>query len=255
MYRRSLLTVLACLLPLAAQAQPAPPAMPVTGVQSEPLSDPSGIAVLELFTSRSCVFCPQADRLFAELARQPNVIALACHADYFHSADALARNVCIGRQSWYMNLLRGGASYTPQMVFNGADDAIGYKMERVVALLKQARAQGVQRIAISPLSGESYRLDLPPLPQQGLQDYDLAVATVRKPARAAVTTGAYRGEDITYVRAADVLQVLPLRQYKSQSFTLTVPLRGDNDGFVVFLQRPDTGRIAAAGQFALAARP
>ena len=39
--------------------------------------------VVELFTSQGCSSCPPADALLGELARKPNIVALAYHVDYW----------------------------------------------------------------------------------------------------------------------------------------------------------------------------
>ncbi len=44
---------------------------------------PGPQAVLELFTSQGCSFCPPADAYLAELARRPGVISLALPVDYW----------------------------------------------------------------------------------------------------------------------------------------------------------------------------
>jgi len=40
-------------------------------------------AVAELFTSQGCSSCPAADAYLAELARDPEIVALAYHVDYW----------------------------------------------------------------------------------------------------------------------------------------------------------------------------
>ena len=59
-------------------------ALPVPAVEQEQIPRlGKAPVVVELFSSQACVFCPRADRLFADLLKQDNVIGLACHVDYF----------------------------------------------------------------------------------------------------------------------------------------------------------------------------
>ena len=66
-------------------AQTNVPAVPPLAVEQEQLQDlaPKGPTVIELFSSQACMFCPKADALLDVLALKDNVIALACHVDYF----------------------------------------------------------------------------------------------------------------------------------------------------------------------------
>jgi hypothetical protein len=40
--------------------------------------------VVELFTSQGCSSCPPADKYFGELAKRPDLIALAFHVEYWN---------------------------------------------------------------------------------------------------------------------------------------------------------------------------
>ena len=40
-------------------------------------------SVVELFTSQGCSSCPPADRILADLARDPNVLAMSFPVDYW----------------------------------------------------------------------------------------------------------------------------------------------------------------------------
>jgi hypothetical protein len=87
----------------------------------------AGPAVLELFTSQGCSSCPPADALLGELARQPGVIALAWHVDYWNNLgwkDPYARPQWTERQRAYARLLRDEV-YTPALVINGAAMVVG----------------------------------------------------------------------------------------------------------------------------------
>jgi hypothetical protein len=83
--------------------------------------------VLELFTSQGCSSCPPADALLGELVRQPGVIGLAWHVDYWNSlgwTDRYARRTWTDRQNSYAKHL-GGEVFTPALVVNGAAMVVG----------------------------------------------------------------------------------------------------------------------------------
>ncbi len=111
MRRRDLMT--ASLLTLA---------LPGTRGHAEPAP-----VVLELFTSQGCSSCPPADALLGELTRQPNVIGLAWHVDYWDSLgwhDPFARHAWTERQQAYARHLQAEV-YTPALVVNGAAMVVG----------------------------------------------------------------------------------------------------------------------------------
>ncbi len=99
--------------------------------------------VLELFTSQGCSSCPPADALLGTLARQPGVIALAWHVDYWNSLswrDPFASAEATNRQRLYAQRISTFV-YTPALVINGAimevgSDAanIGHAMQQTAAL-------------------------------------------------------------------------------------------------------------------------
>ncbi len=241
----SLVLLLAARFP--ALAQPAPPAMPVAAVQAESLADPSRPVVLELFTARSCAFCPRADKMLAELSGRQGVIAIACHVDYFRGADPLAQPFCIARQAWYMDRLRAGPAYTPQLVINGMRDTAVRNTDRLDRLIAAAIDQNLDLIRIRPLEDKAFELQLPDsMAKQDLKGWMFVVAAFRKPVQGPAESG---GEALTYVHAADTLRLMPLDALKGTAFKLTIPLSNDQEGFAVLLQRQDTGQIAAAGQY------
>lgn len=84
-------------------------------------------AVLELFTSQGCSSCPPADALLGQLARQPGIIALAWHVDYWNGLgwrDPYSTATATQRQRRYAAALREDV-YTPALVVNGARMVVG----------------------------------------------------------------------------------------------------------------------------------
>jgi hypothetical protein len=96
-------------------------------------------AVLELFTSQGCSSCPPADRLVAQFANDPSVVALSVPIDYWDYLgwrDTLANPAHSARQRAYARARGDGQVYTPQIVVNGSADALGSDqaaIERAIA--------------------------------------------------------------------------------------------------------------------------
>ena len=83
--------------------------------------------VLELFTSEGCSSCPPADALLGRLARQPGIIALAWHVDYWNGFgwhDPYSSALATQRQRNYASQLHDEV-YTPALVVNGTHMVVG----------------------------------------------------------------------------------------------------------------------------------
>src|ERR1700724_4324914 len=85
-------------------------------------------ALLELFTSQGCSSCPAADKLLAELGNDPSLVALSVPIDYWDYLgwkDTLAIPGHANRQKAYSRVRGDREVYTPQVVVNGAVQALG----------------------------------------------------------------------------------------------------------------------------------
>ncbi len=88
-------TILAGLVLAAAAFAPAV-------AQDRPAERPR--AVIELFTSQGCSSCPPADRLMAEMAKDPTLIVVSLPVDYWDYLgwkDTLAHSTFTYRQKAY----------------------------------------------------------------------------------------------------------------------------------------------------------
>lgn len=86
------------------------------------------LVVVELYTSQGCSSCPPADEILAELARQPDILPLALHVDYWDYIgwkDMYAQPDFTKRQKAYAHVAGLRSIYTPQMVVAGQDHIVG----------------------------------------------------------------------------------------------------------------------------------
>lgn len=123
-------TLLSCAI--AAQAQPRP-------------------AVIELFTSEGCSSCPPAETYLGELARRPDVLALAFHVDYWDNLgwrDRFEVSEATPRQRLYANTLRLPSIYTPQLIVDGRVDFVGSDRTSIAKALAEARHGVTVAVAI-----------------------------------------------------------------------------------------------------------
>jgi hypothetical protein len=106
--------------------------------QSATSSEP--VVVVELFTSQGCSSCPPADELFARLAKNPHVIPLALHVDYWDYigwTDSFAKAQFTDRQKAYARAIGSRTIYTPQLIVGGMDRVEGHQPDQVKALIKR----------------------------------------------------------------------------------------------------------------------
>ena len=95
--------------------------------------------VVELFTSQGCSSCPPADKILAKLAKEPGVLVLAWHVDYWDYLgwkDTLGVVGATERQRVYAANFKSASVYTPQAVVNGATGLVGSKETQVRSALK-----------------------------------------------------------------------------------------------------------------------
>src|SRR5262245_16170104 len=97
-------------------------------------------AVIELFTSQGCSSCPAADKLLAEIARDPNIVAMTLAVDYWDYIgwkDTLAIAGHTTRQRAYAKVRGDRQVYTPQAVINGIAHVLGSDRAAIERTIKR----------------------------------------------------------------------------------------------------------------------
>lgn len=117
--------------------------------------------VVELYTSQGCNSCPPADAFMGELVRQPGVIALSFHVDYWNYLgwhDPFSNKKFTYRQKEYAMSLRQTGVYTPQMVIQGKRGEIGTDRKAVQQAIADARkAKPAATVLLEKLDGGRLR--------------------------------------------------------------------------------------------------
>jgi hypothetical protein len=183
--------------------------------------------VLELFTSQGCSSCPPADAFLGELVRQPGVIGLAWHVDYWNSlgwTDRYARRAWTDRQRAYAEHL-GAEVFTPALVVNGATMLVGSDRQAVHQAIGEATQLPLTVTLHRTTTGLEAAIGTSSRPLNGLLvTYDPEVAT-------AVGAGENQGRRLVEYRVVrDVLAVTPVTP------RLTLPPIPDRSGAVLLVQ-------------------
>lgn len=217
-----------CAGPLAAQTPPA--------------------VVVELFTSQGCSSCPPADEFFASLTKDPTVIALALHVDYWDYIgweDQFASPQFTERQKAYAHAQNTKTIYTPQFIVGGEGRVVGHLPEDVKAQLSGQRQfdnpitlwvqrdgdQVVIRAEADPPLGQAVRVQLVRYMPSSTVD---------------IERGENAGHSITYRNI--VTSWANLGAWTgAEPFATTAPAKGD-EPIVVIVQIEGPGRILAAAR-------
>src|SRR5579863_7436988 len=123
------------LVPVAALARPG--AARAEEHQSSPV-------VVELFTSQGCSSCPPADKYLGELAKRPDVMALAFHVEYWNYigwTDSYSKPWATQRQRDYEAAMKLRYVYTPEMVIQGASEGVGSEPMAIEPMIRAAEAK------------------------------------------------------------------------------------------------------------------
>jgi hypothetical protein len=214
------------------------------------LADPPR-AVVELFTSQGCSSCPPADALLAELAGQPDVVALSFpvnYWDYLGWKDTLAHAAFTERQKAYAQARSDRQVYTPQMVVNGIKSCIGSDRARIEKSIQETNA-GREHLPVDMELKEQngiVTISVDGATPAGTRDAHVFVLPVMRTKTVRIGRGENSGRTVTYANV--VRGVTRVGEWRGGSAHFDVPLttaRGDADGYVVLLQTSAEGRPGA----------
>ncbi|WP_210496514.1 DUF1223 domain-containing protein [Microvirga antarctica] len=202
-------------------------------------------AVVELFTSQGCSSCPPADAVLADLARQPDIIALSFSVDYWDYLgwkDTLAHAAFTARQKAYAQSRSDRQVYTPQMIVNGTKPCIGSDRARVEASIKATSTGGGPLpvdMEISEANG-TLTISVKDTPQTITRVAELWVLPVSRSQTVQIGRGENRGRTVSYANV--VRGMTRVGEWRGGASRYQVSLdaaRGKGDGYVVLLQTVD----------------
>jgi hypothetical protein len=120
------------------------PALPASAVETR--------AVVELFTSQGCSSCPPADKLLADLSKDPTLIPLSLAIDYWDYLgwkDTLALPGHANRQKAYSHMRGDRDVYTPQAVVNGSIQVLGSDRAAIERAIAQSRHNAAMSLPLT----------------------------------------------------------------------------------------------------------
>ena len=202
--------------------------------------------VVELYTSQGCSSCPPADAYLAKLAQEPGVIALALHVDYWDYIgwqDTFASPRFTDRQRAYARAAGSRTIYTPQMIVQGRDQAVGSDPDEVAGMIR--RHQSAEAMVVLQLMRQGDQVQIRASARVTLEG-PLVVQLVRyRPlTRVVIERGENAGRTIEYANV--VTSWARVGEWAGTGdLDIAVPAPGA-EAVVVILQEPGPGKIYAA---------
>ena len=201
--------------------------------------------VVELFTSQGCSYCPPADAYLNELAKQPNVIALAWHVDYWDYIgwkDSFANPAFTERQRAYAHAQKQRMIYTPQLIINGVENMMGKIYDEVSASIRKVTVQKAVMKLSSSRAGAAYTVTLSASHRHGT--YDVQLVRVSPINIVKILGGENAGKTVTYVNVVTDLRSLGSWDGQGKvTFKTGDLVRGK---YTILVQHEGHGKIVAA---------
>jgi hypothetical protein len=202
-------------------------------------------AIVELYTSEGCSSCPPAEALIEKLSRQPGVLPLAFHVDYWDQLgwrDRFSMKEATQRQQDLARALGLATIGTPQLVVDGRHAVWGVDTDNLTRVLKTPRSD-------VPLSLERNGSDLvvrTPA-RDGGEKYDVYVVGYLPQAVTHIGKGENAGRTLTEVNVVRYIRKIGQSSGTAGEWKISLAsLPNDASHIVVFLQKPGNGAIVGA---------
>lgn len=208
----------------------------------------TGPVLLELFTSQGCSSCPPADALAGRLAREPGVVVITRAVTYWDRLgwkDTLGSPVNTALQQDYdAHRLPNGGVFTPELVVDGQDAAVGSDESAIRRLIGKAAARTKPVIAQASAKGGGIAVGIAGQPQ-GSAEVVLVGLTGR--VVVAVGSGENGGRKLTFTNVYRGERVLGQWRGGTTSFPVAASLLhvAQADRYAVIVRRPAGGPVLA----------
>lgn len=204
--------------------------------------------VIELFTSQGCSSCPPADALAARLAKDDRLLVITRPVTYWDRIgwkDTLAREDNTRLQRAYASKGNEGAGvYTPQIVVNGGDGAVGSREDKIRTLVKHADEAAPKITAVRDDQGQwTVTID-------GKSDHLAGVSLVALSSSETVRIGSGENGGRTLHYTNVVKDEKSLGSWRGEQNQFVIPQQAlkisGADKYAIIVQRPGAGPIIAA---------
>lgn len=207
----------------------------------------AGPVVIELFTSQGCSSCPPADAFLAEIADNPDIVALSLHVDYWDYlgwSDVFAKPEHTRRQISYREKSRARSVYTPQMVVNGQEFLVGSRKRKVMEKVEAHQSAGSQsEVVLRRVNG---KLEATITPSAATGGGVVWLITYDHPKKVAIGRGENGGRNIVYHNV--VTSWMRLGDWSGSAQVLSAPMPSMGRGVAVIVQDGEVGPVLGAAK-------
>jgi hypothetical protein len=230
----------------------------VTLSASHPVSagDAEKPHVVELFTSQSCYSCPPAEAYLGELAARDDIVALEYHVDYWDDLvygsagkwkDVFSDPAFTQRQRGYAGSIKGGRSYTPQMVIDGRVAAVGSRRGEVRSALSRADAHRKDHATVTVTSNGGTGAAVEVSGGSGVEA-DIWIVRYDLKHETRVRAGENKGKTLVNHNIVRAVDWIGKWNGGTGRYTVENLGLGDNTGCAVIVQAGDYGPIVGAAK-------
>lgn len=199
--------------------------------------------VVELFTSQGCSSCPPADAALAAFSRDPGILALGYHVDYWDYLgwkDTLASPSNTERQHAYRAAMGARTVYTPQAVINGREHLNGARADLIRQKLGDysSAGDGLTVPVDVAVAGDRLTIGVGSGAKPAGADTLLTIVYFRSESPVVIARGENAGRTMTYANAVIATQTLGMWDGKAMDVHLPSKklAEHDADGCAVLLQ-------------------
>jgi len=201
---------------------------------------------IELYSSQGCSSCPPADKLLADIAREPGVIALTLPVDYWDYMgwkDTFGSPAHTARQKAYARIRGDGQVYTPQVVINGLAHAVGSDVAAIRKISGETHGKsGAMSVPLTVTeTPRGLTVELGAAPAGAPQKANLNLIRVARSSVVAIGRGENSGKTLIYTNVGRAAVRIGEWTGGAQTFeipreTMEIPI---TDSWVVVLQAGD----------------
>lgn len=204
------------------------------------------VTVVELFTSQGCSSCPPADAKLRELSKEPGIVALSIHVnywDYIGWQDPFASDITTERQHFYADSLNQRFVYTPEMVVDGYTHMSGANGPAVDGAIRDAKKRDRLRVPVTAkIEGDELKVSIPAA--EGGKKASVWLFEIDREHKTAVMRGENSGR--TLINANVVRSLKKIGEWNGEAVEITTPLEGGRDGCAIVVQEAATGPVIGA---------